>query len=79
MLVTKHAEIYHQTICLNFENIKNKPLYGQTYYHLMAHAVSRLIFHKLTFEQYLPILLLVKLKTHEIFYIWTILMLCVSH
>ena len=37
---------------------------GQTYYHIMAHTVPKLICHKLTFEQYLPILVLVKLKTH---------------
>ena len=37
---------------------------GQIYYHIMAHTVPKLICHKLTFEQYLPILVLVKLKTH---------------
>ena len=26
MLITQHAEIYHQTICLNFENSKNKTI-----------------------------------------------------
>ena len=29
---------------------------GQTYYHIMAHTVPKLICYKLTFEQYLPIL-----------------------